>query len=340
MGQEKILIIGSTHPAALELVFSKELTRLDVHNKVLGIQNIFFEYYRKSFWNKIQYRIGISKIEYFLQELIKAEITKYKPKIVLVFKGMEVTANTLIWVKSRGIKVVNYNPDSPFIFSGRGSGNKNVTDSISLYDIYFTYDMQIKNELVRRGVTSGIIPFGFDSNGFIFGELKKEDEISKLCFLGNADKFRFEFIQELAKKGIKIDVFGENWFPYKLHSNISKFDALYGNQFWNTLQKYAVQLNLLRPHNLTSHNMRSFDIPGAGGIMLAPHTRDHDFFFKDDSEVFLFKNLSDAVERTNMILGLNFEERQIIRSKARKESIRANTYEQRVKEMIQLLKDF
>jgi hypothetical protein len=147
MGQKGILILGSNHPAALELIYSSELAKLGIRNKILGIQNLFLAYYNKSLLNKIQYRLGISKIESTIQNTIKEQVLEFKPKTVLVFKGMEIQPKTLQWIKSKGIKVVNYNPDSPFIFSGRGSGNKNVTNSLSLFDCYITYDKTINEQL-------------------------------------------------------------------------------------------------------------------------------------------------------------------------------------------------
>ncbi len=337
MGQEGILILGSNHPAALELIYSSELAKLGIRNKILGIQNLFLAYYTKSILNKMIYRLGISKIETKINNIIKAEVSEFKPKIVLVFKGMEIQPKTLQWIKSRGIQIVNFNPDSPFIFSGRGSGNKNVTNSISLFDYYITYDKAINEELVKRAVKSAIIPFGFDCSGFNYKDLEEKDEVLKLCFLGNADKFRIDFLEQIAQKGIKIDVYGENWSALKLHDNISTYGPKYGPEFWSTLQKYGIQLNLLRPHNLESHNMRSFDVLGAGGIMLAPRTPDHQTYFSESSEVFLFSDVNDALQHIQYILNLSFSERNKIRQAARLKAIEYHTYSHRVKQLIQYL---
>jgi spore maturation protein CgeB len=334
---KKILLIGSSHPAALELILSKELTGLGINNHVLGIQNIFLQYYNKSFFNKIVFRLGLSCIEKHLQEIIKQKVIQYNPEIILVFKGMEITPKTLGWIKSRGIMVANYNPDSPFIFSGRGSGNKNVSRSITLFDIYFTYDKSIKAELEMIGVRTSLIPFGFDESAFDFKELKEENEILKLCFLGNADKHRISFLNELAERGIEIEVYGENWALKKLNSNIKVHGPLYGEPFWETLQKYAVQLNLLRPHNLASHNMRSFDIPGAGGIMLAPRTPDHETYFGENDQVFLFNDCAQAAQKTKEILMLTFNERNAIRNAARIHAAAQHTYLIRTKALIAAL---
>jgi spore maturation protein CgeB len=334
MDEKKIILVGSDHQAALEHIFKGELTSLGFSVQLFPAQTIFLNFYGASNLNKVIYRLGLSTIIQKIQEKLKAFIEANIPSIVIVFKGMEITPNTLLWINSRGIKLYNYNPDHPFVFSGRGSGNMNVRKSIKLFDYYFSYADDAVNDLIKRGVKSRKIPFGFDTKGFEFKELTKETEVIKVCFLGNADKFRAQFICELATLGLRIDVFGENWGEYKMNRGVEIYAAKYGTDFWLTLQKYAVQLNLLRPHNYSTHNMRSFDIPGAGGIMLAPYTDDHARFFKDGKEVFLFQDVQDACRICQHILSLTFEERKNIRSLARNKAINEHTYTHRVVELI------
>ncbi len=327
---KKIVFVGSDHPAALELIFMDILRKQGIQVQIFPAQTIFLKFYNRSLFHKIIYRLGLSLILNQIQELLKQFIIKEKPSAVFVFKGMEITPKTLIWIKSQGIMLYNYNPDHPFIFSGRGSGNKHVTKSVSFFDFYFSYASDVVIELKKRGLNSEVIPFGFDSNGFEYIELKKADEIVKVCFLGNADKFRAQFINKLEILGLEIHVYGENWNNYKMNKGVTIFSAKYGLEFWLTLQRYAIQLNILRPHNYTTHNMRSFDIPGAGGIMLAPYTDDHARFFQDQSEIFLFQDVDDASRICQQVLGMSFEERQQLRKAARIKALKEHTYTHRI----------
>lgn len=339
MDKKKIILVGSDHQAAIEHIFKVELTSIGYEVQLFPAQTFFLDFYGSSILNKIIYRLGLSTIIQKIQKKLKAYILENNPTKVIVFKGMEITPDTLMWIKNKGIKIYNYNPDHPFIFSGRGSGNANVSRSIKLYDYYFSYADDVVKELIKLGVKSKKIPFGFDATGFEFKELTKESEVVKTCFLGNADKFRAKYINELAILGIQIDVFGENWSEFKMNKAVTISSAKYGSDFWLTLQKYAIQLNLLRPHNYTTHNMRSFDIPGAGGIMLAPFTDDHAHFFKDQLEVFLFHDINDAFQMCKQILGLTFEERQKLRKAARIKALNEHTYCHRVGDLIQYFED-
>jgi spore maturation protein CgeB len=340
MSFNNILIIGSDHKAAIEHIFKSELTSLGFEVQLFPAQTFFLDFYGSSILNKIIYRLGLSSIIQKIQKKLKAYILENNPTKVIVFKGMEIAPETLMWIKNKGIKIYNYNPDHPFIFSGRGSGNANVSKSIKLYDYYFSYADDAVKELIKLGVKSHKIPFGFDANGFNFKELTKEDEIVKVCFLGNADKFRAQFINELATLGLEIDVFGENWNELKMNKGVTIYSAKYGSDFWLTLQKYTIQLNLLRPHNYTTHNMRSFDIPGAGGIMLAPLTNDHQVYFDDGVEVFLFDSVEMAYGKAKFILNLSFEERLHIRNNARERAVNFHTYQKRTAQLMKILDSF
>jgi spore maturation protein CgeB len=332
--KKKIAIIGSNHIAALELVYMKLLKKKGFSVSLFPAQNIFFDYYFHSLVNKIFYRLGFSNILNKIQKDLKSFINEFDPNIVIVFKGMEIAPKTLIWLKKREITIYNYNPDHPYIFSGRGSGNLNVTNSISLFDCYFSYSEDVVRQLNDISINSKILPFAFDSDGFTYSEITQCDEILKTCFLGNADNFRVKFLNNLAELGLQIDVYGENWNSFKLNKSININPPKYGQDFWKTLQQYAVQLNLLRPHNFNSHNMRSFDIPGSGGIMLAPFTKDHYKFFKEDIDIFLYDSLEMALHKANQILSLSFEERLVIRKNARNSSLRSHSYAHRVNLLI------
>jgi spore maturation protein CgeB len=334
MIEKKLVIIGSNHTAALELVYKKLLEKNGYSTVVFPSQNLFLAHYNHSLINKFYYRLGLSNIIDSIQMELKEFIIVEKPSIVIVFKGMEIIPSTIGWIKQAGIRIYNYNPDHPFVFSGKGSGNKYVTESIKLFDYYISYADDAVSQLKELGVESFKLPFGFDADGFDFIEINPLDEVLKTCFIGNADKYRVEFLNDLANLGLQIDVYGENWKKFKLSNSINVSSSLYGQEFWETLQKYAVQLNLLRPHNINTHNMRSFDIPGSGGIMLAPLTNDHQFYFEEDVEIFLFDSLDIAFDKAKQLLNLSFDERLLIRRKARERALGFHTYGHRIKQLI------
>lgn len=336
----KLMVVGSDKIFAIENFYFKYLSELGVETKTFNAQSFFFDYYQKGILNKLLFKFGLSGIHRQINILFREAVEKFKPEVIWVFKGMEIFPESLQWAKQKGIKLVSFNPDNPFIFTGKGSGNSNVTESIPLYDLHFTYNREIEQQL-REKYQSKIayLPFGFDVADEVFEKIRKQPEILKVCFLGNPDDQRAKFINSLAEMGVAIDVYGNNWNRFVKHANISVFNPVFEEELWSVLRRYRIQLNLMRIHNEQSHNMRSFEAPGIGAIMLAPDTEEHRSFFNNGNEVFLFSNTKDCFEQIQKILQLSPDEAATIRRNARERSISAGyTYRNRAAFALEVIK--
>ncbi|MBX2924885.1 MAG: glycosyltransferase [Chitinophagaceae bacterium] len=319
----KILIVGSDKIFSIENFYFRYLRLAGVDVQRFDAQSIFYDYYYGgSIFRKIYFKMRLSPIFKRINQKFETMIAAYQPNIIWVFKGMEIFPESLIFAKKMGIKLVNYNPDNPFVFSGTGSGNKNITDAISLYDLHFTYNFNIEEQLVKKyNIKTAILPFGFDVDEGLFAKCAAQPEIIRACFLGNPDAQRASFLEEVASHDIYIDVYGNNWAQFVTNKNIRVFKPVYGENLWMTLRKYRVQINIMRIHNEDSHNMRSFEIPGIGGIQLAPFTKEHCIFFEPGKDIFLYKSARECADLIMHVLSLDKSEADKIRSKAREMSI-------------------
>ena len=117
----KLLIVGSDKVYAIENFYVKYLRELGVEVSHFSAQSIFYDYYKKHIFNKLVYRSGLSGIIKQINDRFKTAVEQFKPDIIWVFKGMEILPGSLEWAKAKSIFLVNYNGDSPFIFSGMGS---------------------------------------------------------------------------------------------------------------------------------------------------------------------------------------------------------------------------
>lgn len=306
---------------------------------VFTAQSYFYDYYNQSLLHKALFKFSLSGIIGRINKMYRETVERIKPDVVWVFKGMEITPESVLWTKNRGVRIVNYNPDNPFIFSGPGSGNRNVTDSIPLYDLHFTYNLSVKARIEKDfRLPVHFLPFGFDLDPALYESMSSGEETVKMCFAGNPDAIRAKFIRSLAEAGICIDVYGNNWDRFLAHANVTGHPPVYAEGFWDVLHRYRVQLNLMRIHNPDSHNMRSFEVPGAGGIMLAPRTREHEMFFEDGKEAFFFKDEKETISLVKRLLAMTTAESSQIRSNARRRSIDSGySYQHRAEEALQVL---
>jgi len=335
----RIMIVGSNHQAAMEQYYLKYLKEFDIPHSLFPAQGFFYEYYEASLMHRILFKAGVAPIYRRINDKLISQVEAEKPDILFVFKGMEIFPGTLMHIKKLGAKLVNYNPDNPFLFSGSGSGNKNVTNSIPLFDLHITYDRDIKQKLEEKDLRAAWIPFGFDIPDEQFRLASAEKEILRVGFLGNPDKMRVAFLNALSKNGLPIDVYGRGWNHFKLHSNIRQHAAVHGLEYWKVLRKYRVQLNLMRPHNPHSHNMRSMELPAIGGIGLFPDTPDHQEFFHMGKELFVYRELADCFETANQLLGLSQHDADKIREAARSKSLSGKySYKYRTLQFLECVK--
>ena len=83
-----------------------------------------------------------------------------------------------------------------------------------------------------------------------FDEIKNGAEINAICFIGNPDDTRVEYLTALANEGLEVHVFGNFWEKaLPKMPNIKIGEPIHNLEFWKTMHNYRVQLNVFRPHN-------------------------------------------------------------------------------------------
>lgn len=328
----KVFVTGAGKAPAIERYYVDNLNELGMATTLFAAQNIFFDYYEKNLLHKILFKAGLSTIYREINRMFKDKVKALSPDIIWVFKGMEIFPETLAWAKKEGIKLANYNTDNPFVFSGKGSGNENVTRSIGLYDLHLTYDRTIRDRIVQEfGLPVELLPFSFKDDASLYEECRLENEDVRVCFVGSPDGDRAAFLQEIARE-LPLVIYGPGWDKFITDPRVTLLPAVHGNAFWKALYRHRVQINFMRPHNPDSHNMRSFEVPGIGGIMLAPATRDHKEYFHDGEDVFLFNDTRECIAKARQLLALSPEKAGAIRARARLHSVTSGfSYQGRAK---------
>lgn len=316
----RILIVGSKQEWAFENHYLKHLEPLCDCINIFAAHDMFYDYYYTSIRNKLLFRLGLSNI----YSSINNKLVKYlqdKPyDIVWVFKGMELYPKTITLIKEMGIKLVNLNPDHPFIHTYRGSGNKNVLESIPYFHLHLCYNLNVKKRIENNyNIWCEWLPFGFEQRPDQSFPSAQE-EVLRCCFIGNPDNYRSEVLLKIAESGIPLDLYGnqwEKWLKPTMALDIRYHDPVYKNDFDKTAIKYRLHINIFRPHNDNSHNMRSLEMPGLGCIMLAPESKEHHLLFKENKEVFFYNNIQDLLTKALFILNMPYEEALHIRMHCR-----------------------
>ncbi len=312
----KILIVGSKKIWAIENLYSKYFRELGIESDIYPIHDYFYDYYYKNIINKLLYRINSKYIFKKLNQDFLLFMASRQYDVVWVFKGMELFPETIKCLKHAGTKMVNFNPDHPFYFSGRGSGNANVFESIEHYEMHLCYHTGVMQRIEQEyHIPCLYLPFGYEPSPVSFPSEK--DEILKACFIGNPDTIRAGYIQALIDQSIPVDVYGNDWKRFITPSpSTGIFDAIYRDDLNRIAPLYRVQLNIFRAHNIGSHNMRTFEMPGLGCIMVAPKSPEHEDFFVDKKEAFFYETIEELKQIIHQLLAMPYKDCMEIRHNA------------------------
>ncbi|NLR90502.1 glycosyltransferase family protein [Flammeovirga agarivorans] len=318
----KILIIGSKKNNTTDYFYYNLLKEKGYNIKIFESHDIFNEFYYRNIFNKILFRLKLSNIYYKINVALK-KIALNDYDIIWIFKGMEIYPSTISYLKNKTTaKIVNYNGDHPYIYESRGFGNKNVLNSIKLYDLHLSYSKEIQKNLINKfNVQCKWLPFGYEWSKV--NQVYHDKKIG--CFIGNPDNNRAQIIRQLTNNGIMMHLYGNNWIKHiKENKFIKIFPAVHNEEYLSTAQKYRFQLNIFRNQNKDSHNMRTFEMPAFGCISLNPYSKEQTSFFEENIECFYYNDNNDLISKAKHIINLSEEEAYKIKQNAYNKSISSN----------------
>ena len=217
-----------------------------------------------------------------LRRHVDAVAETHPVELVLVMKGAFIDSCMIDYLRMRfDSPVVCWNPDSPFdkAISNHGAG---IRSAIAAYDAYITWAHDVAEQLLPM-VHVIVIPFAWDpelmqpapGHGVAAG---------RIVFIGTGNRERYDWLASLAH--LRPLIFGTNW---PVINGLDIRPPIRGLSFCRIVGEAKWNLNLLRPQNAQSHNMRTFELVGAGGTQVAPYTDDHQRFLGSDSQTVLFQ---------------------------------------------------
>lgn len=340
MKVKKILIYGAFGPGAMEHQFVKGFQRLGLEVLCYEIQAPIENIRQQSLPHKLALRLVPDWFRQSLNRAVLAYAQAQKPEVILVFKGMDLFPDTIAALKAQTHLLCNYNPDHPFLFFSRGAGNAHVKNSIRHYDLFFSYAQNIVQQLqAQYGVQAIQIPFGYDSD-LVPSAQTWPSIAQKVIFVGAWDPQRAAFFNQFAPD--ELAIFGPSeWASRTSAQSNTRHNyqgrALYDQDYIDVSAQALGAINLLRPQNIieSSHNMRTFEVPGYGGLLIAERTQEQQAFFTEGEEALYFSSFE---ELQAILQELTPARAQSIKQKARERAQRSGySYHARSAEMLRHL---
>ncbi len=259
---------------------------------------------------------------------------------IIIFKGMEFSlhileecrrlAPTALWI--------NINPDDPYNSASTAASNSNVIDSLPFFDVYCIWSRLIADRLRKNGCNNVIyLPFGYDSSYHVPHKKEQQASLALISFIGSWDKEREGILAQLSEYDFCI--YGNRWdrvanaFP--LRSSLFLKDV-FGPEMAAIIASSDICLNMLRPQNRGSHNMRTFELPAMGGLMLTLRTVEQQEFFPENESCYMYSDIAELKTKIEHIM-TNKQEAQRVRARGM-EQVKEHSYNNRARFLIEELK--
>ena len=280
-------------------------------------------------------------IEAFNRHWLPRLLEREPPNAIWVGKGAWATPWLWDSYKARrpDTKLVCYNADDPITTYSRGGNRPWVTESIPYFDLFCTYNANLIEPLRRAGAKDVLrLPFAWDP---AIHPMQGADAYEHdLVFVGNGDAYREEWLTEILRypeaRNWRVAIYGK-WHKVADRMLAARINSrqVMGAEMAGVLARSKLAINILRRQNEGSHNMRTFETPGCGGLMTSQFSDEQNAIFPDAEAAVYFTTPEEACARLEEAIR-DDERREIMRKEARA-IVRKHTYRERAANLLEHL---
>ncbi len=264
-------------------------------------------------------------------EILAEQIKYYKPDIILN-QAMDGLSSSFLKEMKPHVKLLVGQISSPIPEGEQWNNYDLVISSLPNHIRYFR-DLGIPAELNRLGFEMGIL-----------SRLDTNPDPIPVSFVGSFSKIhqiRIHLLEYLCSKH-KIFVWGNNLDNLHPNSPIRSCyqGAAWGIDMYRILRASKITLNNHEKIQQSyANNMRLYEATGAGTLLLTDWKENLHEMFEPEKEVATYKNPEECLERIQYYLE-HEEERSAIAHAGQQRTLREHTYEQRMKELINIVKKY
>ena len=256
------------------------------------------------------------------------------PDLVFVIKGRRISPETVREAK-QGLGdsvIVNFNPDSPW---DEANTSARLLSSIPEYDAHFTWNRELVGRLQNAGAKRAYyLPFAHDPVLHHPFKGNRPGTRYDAVFVGTYSAERDELLGSIPHCDIRI--IGNGWSRARVVPKSWILSAAkYGEDSLAVLSEGACAINILRPQNRGSHNMRTFEIPASAMPMLTTRSTEQSQMFVEGTEMECFDRAEELAEKIlKLKRDLTFAQEMAEKGYER---VRPETYARRASQMLDVL---
>ena len=334
----RVLVIGPSWTGALPNSYARAFERLGMEVTCFddeqtlfrasrfGSHRLYRRVFRRSLWGRLNRQT---------LELARS----IKPSLIFAARASYLEAETVARLRRElGIPVVNYYPDHPYCGTPLdprkpSTLRRDLIDVMKEYSTVWIWERGLRDRLRADGVTAEYLPFGIDPKIFqpqgdgspaVCNECGRSHRIA---FVGSWIRLRSEHMNAIRRHTVSI--WGDGWPAAWRRKDAHHFvhSPTYGESASHIHAHSDISLNVVGDLNVPGHNMRTFEVPASGGVMLSRYTREQDEFFPENVAAAYYRSPAELDAKIESLLN-EPEARARIRRVAVRMSA-GHTYDQR-----------
>ena len=331
----RVLILGEHAPGGITASYARGFTELGVDTKTFCLARAYASV-MPMVRARVLRRLAEPVLLSAFNEHVVRSLRSVEADLVLVLKGHRLAASTIDAIRDAAdAPVVNFYPDDPF---SNERSNKLVDgpNVLATYDACFTFARHLIPQYEHAGARAvHYLPFARDPELHSPAARVAEPEFD-VVFVGNLDEQRVQYLESISED-YDVAVFGERVREAIPRGSALRYATLgpaaYGADLSQALARGAISLNVMRPQNARSHNMRSFESPACGAFTLSQRTSELTELFAENEEIACFDSLQSLGEA--ICRWLPDREGRATVARAGYERVRDDTYTRRASVMLE-----
>ena len=282
MGEDGVFLVGDFKPDRLGASYRRAFSEIGLHVGTYDMGTAV----EKLTWigrNRIAHRLSIRSLacrraasKALNRELVNCAVA-FRSRRMLILNGEWVMPETIEILRGEGYVIAVFHADNPL--PPHYSNRPETLPVARGANLYLIWSERLAASLRVAGVPRvEVLPFGWDPDVFPYQGDSPQGTWPGVIFVGGWDREREEFLDEVSAH-LPLRIFGPDYWGRRTRRGSRsrkcwQGKALYMNEAAKVLREAAVTLNILRlQHSVDGAPdgvvMRSFEVPGAGGFLLA-----------------------------------------------------------------------
>lgn len=338
MANKKILVIGPLNHTALAESYARAFERLGMEVVRFDSERAMMQASRFT-GNRILRRALRSRLWNAVNRESVEIAQRVRPALIFAVNCKFFHPETIRKIRQlSGVPFVNYYPDHPYIgvrWDPREASalRRDLIEALAQYSIVWMWERTLVERLKRDGVEAKYLPFAVDP------EISRPQDLPEglhcdacgvnhdVAFIATYSRFRCAEVEAIKKH--KVAIWGSNWPRQwrELAGQHRSHPPIWGGAVGDIYAKAPLSLNVLNAENLGGPNMRTFEVPGSGGVMLARYSPQQDEFFPENEAAVYYRTPQELDEKITAVL-----HDPELRARIRRNAIRlsaAQTYDAR-----------